>query len=241
MKTVLFLGAFVVVQSAMASGGGMDHIDPEGADLVSTLVNGRVQVFTDTPDKSRMVIDDFNADLPILDSAAFAYELTNSPQIGHPNGWRISVWSSVADAATSDDTFTANTVATTFVSFAGGGWAITPLFGAGTDTQAFRIDFTNLGLNIGTGVRYIGIAPEQSSTTVPNWLITNHLNPAVLGNGTAFDSVGINPSGGLGLGTTYSVGNNASYEVGLVPEPASIAAFAGLAALVARRRRPGTK
>lgn len=225
----------------------MDHIDPVGADLVSTASNGRIQVFTDDPDSSRMVIDDFYADLPTLNTAAFAYELSNGVQIGHPNGWRISVWATAADAASSTNDFVGNTIATAFVSFGSPDWAITGLSGTGTDSTAFRIDFSNLSLNIGTGVRYIGIAPEQSSTTVPNWVICAHNNPAVLGNATPFDSIGINPSGSLGKGTQFSVGTNAAYEVGLVPEPATCILFGGSAALVWNRRRresrarPGTE
>lgn len=240
MKFVLACGALVVAPVCFAS-GGMDHINPVGSNLVSTATFGRVQVFTDTPEKSRMVVDDFYADKGVLDSAAFAYELTNSPQIGHPNGWRISVWSSLADAINSDNSFTANTVATGYVAFAASNWAITGLSGTGTQTASFRIDFTNLGLNIGTGVRYIGIAPEQSSSTVPNWLICGHNSPSVLGNGTANDSYGINPSGALGNGTGYLVGTNASYAVGLVPEPSTLAILAAGAGFLAKRRRKLTK
>lgn len=234
-RTILFaLSALTVTVPAQF---GMDHIDPVGADLVSTPANGRTQVFSDTPELSRMVIDDFLADGSTVDSASYALELLPN-DIGHPDGWRISFWASVADAAAGGNDFTENTVATAYVAFSDtANWLLTPLSGAGSNTQAYRLDLFNLNLNIGSGVRYIGIAPVQGSTVAPTWYILDHKNPAVLGNFTPNNSMGVNPSGALGLGTSYSVGTNAAYQVNLVPEPGTLIALASAVTFLLKRRQ----
>lgn len=236
MKRTFFL-ALAALSMSVSAQIGMDHINPVGADLVSTPANGRTQVFSDTPELSRMVIDDFLADGSVVGSASYALEFQPN-DIGHPDGWRISFWNSIADAATSGDDFTQNTVATAYVEFSDtANWLLTPLDGTGAGTQAYRLDLLNLNLNIGSGVRYIGIAPVQGSTVAPNWYILDHKNPAVLGNFTPNNSFGVNPSGALGLGTSYSIGTNAAYQVNLVPEPGTLLAVASALAFLVKRRR----
>ena len=235
MRPLTYLLTFISTPLCFA--GGMDHIHPVGADLVSTPGNGRVQVYTDTSSKSNMIIDDFFAEGSVMDGASMALEFSFQ-DIDRPDGWRISVWDSVASAANSGNDFTQNTVATIFVDFFDSNWSLNPLGSTGANSSASQIDFTNLNLNIGAGVRYIGISPVQSSTVNLNWLLLAHENPALLGNGTDHDSIGINPGGGLGNGTSYAVGTNASYQVEVVPEPATLIVLAGtLVALSKRRRR----
>ena len=89
MKQFFLFPTLLVTPLALA--GGMNHIDPIGADLVSTPANGRIQVFLDTPNLSRMVIDDFFADGPMMDSASMAVELFIG-DIERPDVWRITVW-----------------------------------------------------------------------------------------------------------------------------------------------------
>lgn len=233
MKPLALVTALAASQLLLAE--GMNHIDPIGLDLVSTP-GGRIQVFTDTPDASRMIIDDFLADGPIITGASMTFEFP-AQDIDRPDGWRISVWDSISAAETSGNDFTGNVLDTVRVDFFDGNWSLGPIAGTGADTQAYRIDFINLNLNIGTGVRYIGIAPIQSSNIQLNWSLLDHDNPSVLGNGTANDSIGINPSGGLGLGTSYSMGTNASYQVELVPEPATMLVLGAAAVAMLKRRR----
>lgn len=238
MKRIITL-SMAVVSSATFSQvlGGMDHINVVGPDLVSTAANGRIEVSTDLPETSRMVIDDFYADQNILKTVEMAFENTSTLDIDRPNGWRISIWSSATDAAASGNDLTGNVVQTTYVDFATGSWTTTPLFGTGATNFASKITFSNLNLDIGTGVRYIGVAPVQASTNQIKWRILAHKNPFLLGNNTANDSLGINPGGGLGLGTLYSVGTNAAYSVELVPEPLSFLALGlALVALTKKRR-----
>lgn len=233
MKRTLFLS--LVAATAFSNGqvqGGMDHINEVNLDLVSTPANGRVQVFSDVPDQSRMIVDDFFADKNILTDASMAFEFSTNMPIDRPDGWRLSIWDSLANAANSGNDFTGNTVQSVFIPFSATNWVQTSLFGSGASSQAFQISFSNLNLDIGTGVRYIGIAPIQSSTNQLKWLILGHKNPSLLGNNTPNNSFGINPSGALGLGTSYSIGTNAAYSVNLVPEPFTVLGFvAGIVAM----------
>ena len=237
MRTLLTL-SFVATGVIANAGLDMDHVNPIGTNLVSNTTFGVMQIFPDSPDFNGMVIDDFISSGTSVSQVDMAIELSNpNLNLSLIQGWQVSIWSSVANAANSGVNLNANAVSQALVG--NGQVAISNLAGTGASGSARLASITGLNLAVNpTGHYWIGVAAVLDFTaTSTQVLMLNNLTPALVGAGTANDEVGIQPLNGFGLGTSIPMQSNAAYAVTTVPEPATLIALgAGLAAFARRRR-----
>jgi hypothetical protein len=196
--------------------------------LGSTPGFGVNQIFGDFPEFSGAVIDDFSLDQGLqLHTAAVVGEITNTYA---PSGFQVSIWDSVANAASSGNSLSGNTVAQQFVPI--GDVTTIPL------ADAVYAAIVPINLTLPAGDYFLGLIPVQDF--VPNG--QHFIISSSAGTPGGNNSVGINPGNGFGLGTSIGVNTNAALYLegqALVPEPGSVALFAGvmvIGGLAARRR-----
>lgn len=199
--------------------------------------NSTSNVFTDVLNLGSTQIDDFVLTVPtdlLLVDIAFARSTGTPPPYG---SYRVSIWSSVANAAASGDNLTANVVATVLVPAASITITeITPHPTGVGDPTAYIVSIP-LNLNIASaGTYWIGVAGVGDSTADDQLYI--------LRSPGAGNSVFVNPLDGYGNGSSLAQDFNTAYRLsgeaalGGVPEPGTIGLIgAGLIGLVAWRRR----
>ncbi len=211
-----------------------DQIEPLGS-LETDLEYGVAQVFPDLPEFSGMVIDDFFAGGKITRVSA-AFELIDPASFstlpGLVQGWRISVFESVAKAEQAGNEFALNTLATHVVT--------APTYsslGSVGKTTGFRVDFDGLNLDSGVGLRWIGVAAIMPSTTLEQVFLLGNSQPASFGGGAADNALFVNPGEAFGTWRSQALNTNAAYRVEAVPEPATLAGLALGASWLTRRRK----
>jgi hypothetical protein len=229
----LSLVALLAIGSVANADTLMDQIT--GGTIIGATPFGVDQVFTDLSFTtfSGLVIDDF--------TTVAGYQLTNASVLlegsYNPTDFQVSIWSSIADAASSGDTLNGNTVVQQLVPVAN---VTTTSIGSPNGSPAVRLDIP-INLNLNAGTYYLGIAPVQDFTNNGQLFIlaNSAANPG--GNNAVF----INPGNGFGMGTSGQQAFNASLMLqgnlisAAVPEPGSVALLIGMATVggIAVRRR----
>jgi hypothetical protein len=223
----------------------MDHGHSAGnawvpQNLDTMPVFNSIQIIPSAPQLNSTVVEDFFSNGTVTDVGV----MFESQPGFDPNaivGWRVSVWSSVGNAAASGTSLSLNTVATTFVPNSLVTYTLQPSIPVPGPAYSAEM---SVNLATGPGQFWIGMAAEldfQSSGVNYFVYILRHTGqfggPHVLGAGTSGDAWGVNPANGYINGPLYWVRENAAYGVNSVPEPGLTAAVGlGLAALARRRR-----
>lgn len=229
----LSLAALLALGSVANADILMDQIT--GAVLLPGVNPGADQVFNDFTDFSCVVIDNF--------TTANGYQLTNTSIVlegsYNPTGYQVSVWSSLADAASSGNGLNGNAVAQQLVPLAN---VTTTSLGINSNgLETFRADMPiNLALT-NPGTYFLGLSPIQDFAGNGQLFIMG----ASTGNPGGNNAVWLNPGGGFGLGTSVQTTSNAALRLegrllqAPVPEPGSVALLVGLATVtgIAVRRR----
>ena len=221
--------AFALIR---ASANVMDQIEPYTS-LFGELEYGIAQIFPDQPLFSSMIIDDFEAVGPIT-SVSMAFELSDPAFFSRlpsaVRGWRISVFESVAAAERTSADFTDNALATVVVT-----QATYTTIGTVGNTTGFRVDFGDLTLDAGVGLRWIGVAAILPAETQEQVFLLGNAQPVSYGGGAPNNAVFVNPGEQFGAWRSYALNLNAAYRVESVPEPAALTALALAVGMLTRR------
>lgn len=115
LRSSIFLVLFGSLASHAQAGLDMDHVNPQGQNLYSPTGASLMDALTEFPEFSSTVIDDFIASGDTVSQVQVVCEAVQETNLSAIEGWQISIWSSIADAANSGNTLTENTVAGTFL------------------------------------------------------------------------------------------------------------------------------
>lgn len=234
----IFLVLFTSLTATAEAELDMDHVNPQGQNLYSPSEGSVMSVLNDFREFSSMVIDDFVASGDVVSQVQVVFEADQHTNLAPIEGWQVSIWSSIADAATSGNTLSENTVTGAFLL---GSHESDMVIVSGTqgNDMVRQVSFAGLnltGLTIGAHY-WIGIAPRYRFTdTGGTFFMMGSKQPAILGAGTADDAYFVNPGQGFGQGTNWMLNYNAAYSVTTVPEP-SLALILSSGLLLLRRRR----
>lgn len=149
-------------------------------------------------------------------------------------GYRVSFFSSVANAAISGNNLDANAVATALIAPAN--VTIQTAFGPGTaNSSLFTIDVSAANLVLpANGTYFVGVSPVMPFT--PNGQVYSYASTFSSPAG-GLNAFFINPGNGFGAGTSQAQAYNAAYAVAVVPIPEpALLGVVGLIGLVATRR-----
>jgi hypothetical protein len=222
------------------AGIDMNHTNPQGSNLGPMAGFGVNQIFeAGFATFNGATIDDFTASGSNITRVQVAFEATTAGgQVGI-SGYHLAIWSSVAAAASSGNTLTGDVLNADFTAAQA---TLTSLAGTGATGAggAWLADISGLnigGLTAGT-TYYMGLVAKLDFTPNGQVFILSSTAPAVLGAGTANNSVGVNPGLGFGVGSSVQNNQNAALyiQTAPVPEPASMAVL-GMGALALLRRR----
>lgn len=193
------------------------------------------QVFTDFPDFSSIVLEDFTVtadELEITDVAALFRAQGGFAKFGDVDGFALEIFSNPSLAATGLGGDVANLV---FV--AGSGTSVTQVMDSGGSFEYGLVSLETSVFLPGAGQYWIGVAPVAASSVAGQFRLMNSGASSPVTPGGA-DARLANPGDGFGLGTLSIVNLDHAYSVTAVPEPVSAAlALAGCGMLLRRKRR----
>ena len=233
LLTMSFVAAGVFANAAL----DMDQIsNVAGTHDADTF--GGSQIIGDGPSFSSMVLADVNLTGGTISQIDAGFGFSRAAALNLVTGWRISVFSSAGAGFGSGTGLSGGALAT--VDVANGAAIKTALVGSGSGSTATLVSLQGLNLNVGTGMRWIGVAAIlNGGANFDQAFVLANSTPAQVG-GAAGNDVAVQPGDGFGFGgpTAIDTTANAAYAVTTVPEPATMIALgAGLAALARKRRK----
>jgi hypothetical protein len=193
------------------------------------------QVFTDFPDFSSLVLEDFTVtadELEITDVAALFRAQGGFAKFADVDGYALQIFSnpSLAAAGLGGD------VASLIV-LAGSGASVTQVIDSGGSFEYGLVSLETSVFLPSAGQYWIGVAPIAASSVAGQFRLMNSgASDPVNPGGT--DARLANPGEGFGLGALSIVNLDHAYSVNAVPEPCSaVCAIAGLGMFLRRKRR----
>lgn len=192
------------------------------------------QVFTDFPDFSSLVLEDFTVtadQLEITDVEALFRAQGGFAKFADVDGYALQIFSNPALAAAGLGGDVAS-----LILLAGSGATVTQVIDPGGSFEYGLVSLETSVFLPSAGQYWIGVAPVAASSVAGQFRLMNSgaSNPVTPG-GT--DARLANPGEGFGLGALSIVNLDHAYSVNAVPEPASaILAIAGFSMLLRRRR-----
>lgn len=234
--------AFLLVSTCTSAQAklDLDQFNNFGTSLQDADPFGASQIIPDAPAFSSMVLADATFTQPVVSDVKAAIAFKSVDAFPLVTGYRVSVFANPTTAMSAGPSLQTGALGTVDVLAADAGATLLPGTGSGAPS-VFQIELLNLGLSVGTGLRWIGVSPILMGG--PNFeqsYVLCNTNPALVTGGLNND-VGVNPGDGYGYGGPILMDSgsaNAAYSVvTTVPEPVSLIVTLGGVLTVVKRRK----